>query len=53
MSVLTSIDPSIIEQIQNDGVIENNGLWRRWITAQTYKCYTYGPRWYNYSNGTN
>ena len=50
MSVLTSIDPSIIEQIQNDGVIENNGLWRRWITAQTYKCYTYGPRWYNYSN---
>jgi len=42
-----TIDPAIIKQIQDDGVIANNNIWRRWITAQTYKCYIYEPTSYN------
>lgn len=38
----------IFEQINNDGYVRNSHLWRRWITAQTFKMLNSKDGWDSY-----
>ncbi len=47
-SVIKPDVTGLFEQINDDGYVRNSHLWRRWITAQTFKMLNYKNGWNTY-----